>query len=354
MISKRQKIVVMGGSFNPPTLAHYKLMSKAIDLLDADIGYFVPVSDAYLRRKMLHSHPPVVLSVETRIAMLQTICDRDTRLQVCEKERDTIEARTLPTMVELQEEHPDADLYFILGDDKLKLLSHLTEARRFLDLFQVVLVSREDTTLIQTLQQHDTLSNYLNRITVMAAPEGISHISSTVIRKRMLAGESSEDMLCPEVWKQFSRFTAADFPDVISRFKNEYDFLSNRFSCQFTWQGLRYGNVEAAFQSSKCREEEGRKVFANCSADKAAMKGKALTPPPEWEQEKLAIMESILEAKFSQNPALMEKLKATGNSILLNGNSKKEEFWGVDLYKWTGENHLGKIIMNIRRKEKEK
>ena len=29
----------MGGSFNPPTLAHYKLMKKAIDALNADIGY---------------------------------------------------------------------------------------------------------------------------------------------------------------------------------------------------------------------------------------------------------------------------------------------------------------------------
>lgn len=40
--------MVLGGSFNPPSLAHYKLMKEAIDALDADIGFFVPVSDAYL------------------------------------------------------------------------------------------------------------------------------------------------------------------------------------------------------------------------------------------------------------------------------------------------------------------
>jgi len=28
-----KRIVVMGGSFNPPTLAHYKLMKEAIDTL---------------------------------------------------------------------------------------------------------------------------------------------------------------------------------------------------------------------------------------------------------------------------------------------------------------------------------
>ena len=50
-----KRIVVMGGSFNPPTLAHYKLMKEAIDALNADIGFFVPVSDAYLKRKMCQS-----------------------------------------------------------------------------------------------------------------------------------------------------------------------------------------------------------------------------------------------------------------------------------------------------------
>ena len=61
-MEKKRKIVVMGGSFNPPTVAHFKLMKAAIDATNADIGFFVPVSDAYLKRKMRHSHPPVVLS----------------------------------------------------------------------------------------------------------------------------------------------------------------------------------------------------------------------------------------------------------------------------------------------------
>ena len=86
MEKKKNRIVVMGGSFNPPTAAHYKLMKSAVDALEADIGFFVPVSDAYLKRKMRHSHPPVVLSPEMRVRMLQSMCSDDNRLQVCEKE----------------------------------------------------------------------------------------------------------------------------------------------------------------------------------------------------------------------------------------------------------------------------
>lgn len=170
----------------------------------------------------------------------------------------------------------------------------------------------------------------------------------------MLAGESCQDMLCPGVWDLFKRFHPADFPDMIDRFKGEYDYLSNRYACKFVWQGLRYGNAEAAFQSSKCTDETGRKVFCNCSADKAALKGKDIVPASGWENERLDIMESILTAKFEQNPSLMKRLLDTGNTLLINGNSKRETFWGIDLYSWQGENNLGKILMTIRDKEKSK
>lgn len=347
---ERKRIVVMGGSFNPPTLAHYKLMKEALDALDADIGFFVPVSDAYLRRKMRHSHPPVVLSEEMRVRMLQSMYT-DGRMRVCEKEIGTIEARTMPTLLALQEDYPDADLYFVMGDDKLDLLVHLTEKRAFLDAFNVVLYSRENGMLEETLKSHELLSRYQNRIVVLSQPEGISSISSSVIRERMLSGVNCQEMLCPGVWELFKEFTPANFPDVINQFKGEYDFLNNRFGCRFVWQGLQYGNVEAAFQSSKCTDESERKVLAGCSADKAALKGKELIPFSGWEEVRLDIMTSIQKAKFEQNPALMKKLIDTGNRLLINGNNKQETYWGVDLYSWQGENHLGKIIMNIRDKE---
>ncbi len=347
---EKKRIVVMGGSFNPPTLAHYKLMKEAVDALEADIGFFVPVSDAYLRRKMRHSHPPVVLSEEIRVRMLQLMCT-DGRMRVCEKEIGTIEARTMPTLLALQEDYPDADLYFVMGDDKLDLLVHLTEKRAFLDAFSVVLYSRENGMLEETLRGHQLLSCYQNRIVVLPQPEGISSISSSLIRERMLSGESCQEMLCPGVWEIFKEFTPSDFPDVINHFKGEYDFLSNRFGCRFVWQGLKFGSAEAAFQSSKCEDVTERRFYAGCSADKAVLRGKEQIPYPGWEAARLSIMESILQAKFEQNPALMEKLKGTGNRILINGNNKQETFWGVDLYSWQGENHLGKIIMKIRERE---
>lgn len=351
MKGKMKRIVVMGGSFNPPTLAHYKLMEEAVDALEADIGFFVPVSDAYLKRKMRHSHPPVVFSPEMRVRMLESMCTDDSRLQVCKKEIETIEPRTMPTLIALQKDYPDAELYFLMGADKLDLLAHLTYKMQFLDAFKVVLYSRENDKLDLLIKDDEILSNYLDRMVILPQPEGTEGVSSSLVRERMLRGESCRHLLSLGVWELFKAFTSADFPDIINRFKGEYDFLSTRYPCHVFWEGQEYRSAEAAFQASKCEDEKERKAYAGCSADKAILKGKEQTPYPGWEEAQVGIMETIIQAKFEQNPTLIKKLTDTRNRVLLNGNNKQETFWGIDLYSWRGENRLGKILMNIRDKE---
>lgn len=228
-------IIVMGGSFNPPTQAHYLLMEEAVDALDADMGHFVPVSDAYLRRKMRNCHPPVVLSPELRVRMLQVMCEDDSRLKVCKKEIGTVEPRTLLTLHELRHDYPDADLYFVMGADKVGLLTNLANNREFLDNFKVVLFSRESTTLEESVRDNQVLSAYQDRIVILSQPEGTEGISSSLVRMRMMDGQSCQDLLCPGVWQLFNAFTPSDFPDVICRFKGEYEFLSNLNYSLFTF-----------------------------------------------------------------------------------------------------------------------
>ena len=352
MKGKNQKIVIMGGSFNPPTLAHYRLMKHSIEAIDAVHGYFVPVSDAYLRRKMRHAHPPVVLSPELRIKMLQAMCFGDNKMKVCDKEIGTIEARTLPTLKSFKEEFPGHELYFVMGDDKLELLSHLAERRSFFDTSNVILYSRNLEGIEESLKNHSVLSEYSKSIVVLPQPHGIAGISSSIIREQMLLGESCKELLVSTVWEIFKELNSDDFPDVINSFKGEYVFLNNRYGCSFVWQGIRYNNAESAFQASKYTDEAERKVLSRMSADKAVTKSRNYTPAIEWEECKLDIMESILLAKFDQNPSLKKRLIETDGCILINGNNKHETYWGVDLYSWKGENHLGKILMTIRDKEK--
>ncbi len=320
-MKEMRKIVVMGGSFNPPTLAHYKLMKCAIDTLAAYKGIFVPVSDAYLKRKMRGDFRPIILSPEVRIAMLEAICTEEERMGVDTLDIGTIEARTVPTLHALQRKNPDAELYFIMGDDKLPLLEHLTKTSGFLDYFRTVLFSRESGSIEAEIEGNSLLATYSNRIVILSPPEDIKSVSSSLIRENFLSGVSCEALLHPAVWRIFSKFVPEQFPVVINRFKGNYSFLANNYPCKFIWRGVKYSSAEVAAKALGCGED-------------------------------IELMTEILTAKFGQNSKLMQLLLDTGSSVLINGTNNNQTFWGVDRYSWMGENNLGKILMNIRNKEK--
>ena len=47
-MKKEKKIVVIGGTFNPPTLAHLNLAIEAKNCVDADFFIFVPTKSSYI------------------------------------------------------------------------------------------------------------------------------------------------------------------------------------------------------------------------------------------------------------------------------------------------------------------
>ena len=74
-----------------------------------------------------------------------------------------------------------------------------------------------------------------------------------------------------------------------------------------------------------------------------------------WHRQKESVMKRAVCLKFAQNLNLKEKLKLTGDKILVEATW--DLFWGggatlasLDLKRntWKGENRQGKILMNIR------
>jgi len=62
-------------------------------------------------------------------------------------------------------------------------------------------------------------------------------------------------------------------------------------------------------------------------------------------------MRECLYLKFSQEP-FKTWLLETGDLHLQEGNTWGDKFWGVDLETYQGENNLGELIMDIRKKLK--
>lgn len=141
--------------------------------------------------------------------------------------------------------------------------------------------------------------------------------------------------------------------NMINDFKGEYGFLSNFHSHPFEYKGIVYPHAEGAFQAQKCSTDEERMKYTLIKNPVVAKRTGKKEPgfPANWDEIAYDIMKDILKAKFAV-PELAEKLLATGDAYLEEGNHWHDNRWGrctcEKCQKKNATNWLGKILMEIR------
>lgn len=134
----------------------------------------------------------------------------------------------------------------------------------------------------------------------------------------------------------------------ILEFRGSFDFLSNFYVCEVTWMGIEWSSSENAYQAAKAAPEEWHR-FVQITPSQSKKLGKQISMRADWDQVKYGIMHGIVREKFMQNIDLMEKLLATGNAPLQEGNWWGDRYWGVSpVGSGNGKNCLGKILESIR------
>lgn len=145
---------------------------------------------------------------------------------------------------------------------------------------------------------------------------------------------------------QFTGEAQRDVPRIES-FLGEYRFLSNFWPAPVEFEGIFFPSVEHAYQAAKSLDvEERRRIAAIVKPGDAKRAGRAVALRPDWEQVKLRVMEECVRYKFTHQAELREKLLATGDTELIEGNTWNDRFWGV--CDGQGENHMGRILMKVR------
>jgi len=135
---------------------------------------------------------------------------------------------------------------------------------------------------------------------------------------------------------------------MIDQFKNEYYWASNFATVIVYYDGEDYPTIEHAFQAAKTLDPVERQYVRSAgSPGKAKRRGRKVTLRPDWEDVKFEIMLDLNRQKYA-HASFQQKLLATGDEELVEGNDWDDEIWGVVLATGKGQNLMGKILMQIR------
>jgi nicotinate-nucleotide adenylyltransferase len=176
------RVGLLGGTFNPPHIAHLICAQEAIASLGLDRVELVPVHTP--PHKEADGDP----GVEHRVAMCALAVAGDARLEVSRVEADLPgRSYTVDTLNRLHEQRPEDQLTFIVGGDMAASLRDWREPEAILSLADIGVAGRQDLDEQSIRNSLDGLAGAGDRIRFFDMPR--IDISSTLIRRRVAAGD---------------------------------------------------------------------------------------------------------------------------------------------------------------------
>lgn len=143
---------------------------------------------------------------------------------------------------------------------------------------------------------------------------------------------------------------------TIDDFRGLYRWLSNFHMVSVTFEGEVYPSTEHAYQAAKSLDPLSRAIIRRLPRPMEAKRtGSLVKLREDWEEVKFEIMLALTREKY-KHPDLAQALIATGDRELVEGNYWHDTYWGVcdgrkcrrGPHAATGENNLGKILMQVR------
>lgn len=136
--------------------------------------------------------------------------------------------------------------------------------------------------------------------------------------------------------------------DPILGFTGEYRWLSNFWRLEYPIEvnGYKFYTTENLYQAFKCAKIDDFPYFVDITPGEAKKLGRTIEIIDGWDSMKLDVMKELQIIKYTQ-PKFRDLLIQTGDRYIEETNNWNDVFYGV--CNGIGENHLGKIIMDIRK-----
>ena len=177
---ERRRVGLLGGTFDPPHLAHLVVAEQVRDALGLDEVRLLVAGDPWMKHGESHA--------EHRVPMARLAVEDVDGLAVDDRETRRAGATyTAETLGELTAESPDVDWFFIVGQDAANHLPQWRGVEQALELATFVVVRRPDVA--------PEVHGLTDRLVTVDAP--LIGVSSTAVRERVREGRSIR-FLVPE------------------------------------------------------------------------------------------------------------------------------------------------------------
>lgn len=192
--------LVIGGAFNPPTIAHIELVNAVRKTIGYDLVVFVPSKQSYIKEDQKKDY---AFSNQARLDMLQAISDSREWMMVCDYEINLDhQPKTYETLCHLQKEGIQGKLLF--GSDKLMELEHGWKyIPELCKKFGIVVMKRSGDDVYAMIENDAYLSSLKQYITVVDTPNMYQMVSSSDVRSLLKDIQANKEalskILLPEV-----------------------------------------------------------------------------------------------------------------------------------------------------------
>ena len=133
-----KKVGILGGTFDPPHVGHLILAEYTMEQLHLDRIEFVPVGDHPIKN---HTRSPI----QHRLAMLELAIAGNKRFHISTVDIERPGPHySADTVAIIQEENPDAELYFVMGGDNLRDLPSWARVRELYAQCKLAVMRRSD------------------------------------------------------------------------------------------------------------------------------------------------------------------------------------------------------------------
>jgi nicotinate-nucleotide adenylyltransferase len=167
-------IVVFGGAFNPPTIAHKAIYHHIADILPLDLFIYLPVSNHYTKRSLESNFH--------RMQMLNLMTRTLPNVIVSPMEFEDPEYRgTYQSLLRIQERYPQSEVAFVIGADNLLKLHKWINAESLLSEFRFILAARDGIDIEAMFESDFFLQRHRKQFIFL--PPFDSPISSTLFRE---------------------------------------------------------------------------------------------------------------------------------------------------------------------------